>query len=228
MGLSPITPFLKTSWKVYDMIDVENRWISKDVSRACAEEYRQHEKPTTEVIPEILELAIEAAYNASIEFTALYDYAKFEEQQKLREVEVVEDVEVEVCKEEFTENKPGDIKAIDPRVARLLINRNPGIALKRFIKRQYSNSNSIITNETTHILRVESLQNGKRFNAVIDFEPIQYFPSGTVEKSHWPYGMIVDRKVPWSILNHLIDGWNWLDFKCRVGLKYKIIEMYGI
>ena len=117
---------------------------------------------------------------------------------------------------------------VNLKIERLLKNNKPGIALKRFIDRQYLNSDSMITEETTHILRVESLQNGRRFNAVIDFEPIQYFPSGTVQKNHWPYKMIVDRNVPWSILNHLVDGRTWLDFKCRLKKTYKIVECYGL
>jgi hypothetical protein len=216
-----------------DVIDCDKtRCVNKDMQLARADDYCQHETPKIDVVPEIVELQIEheieVAYQAEVEFKALYDYAKFEEQQKLREVKVVEDVEVKECKEEFTENKPEQVDIIDPRITRLLINQKPGIALKRWIKRQMLNHDSMITDETTHIVRVESLQNGRRFNAVIDFEPIIHFPSGAVEKNHWPYEMIVDRKVPWSILNHKVDGRSWLDFKCRVGLKYKIIEIYGL
>jgi hypothetical protein len=64
------------------MIDVVNRWLSKDVSRACAEEYKKIEKPKIVKIPEIIEAQIEASYRASIEFRALYDFAKFEEQRR--------------------------------------------------------------------------------------------------------------------------------------------------
>jgi hypothetical protein len=59
-----------------NVIDVEVRTIQKDLNKTnvpC-----QMAKPH-EFILELEEAAIEAAYKDSVEFKALYDYAKFEE-----------------------------------------------------------------------------------------------------------------------------------------------------
>jgi len=59
---------------------MENRTIHKGWDRTnvpC-----QIAKPKTNELPEIVEAEIEASYRALIEFRALYDFAKFEEQQK--------------------------------------------------------------------------------------------------------------------------------------------------
>jgi hypothetical protein len=61
-----------------NVIDVEVRTIQKELNRAnvpC-----QMAKPH-EFIGELEEAAAEAAYKESVEFKALYDYAKFEEQR---------------------------------------------------------------------------------------------------------------------------------------------------
>ena len=62
------------------MIDLEVRTIQKDLNRACAEEYGNIRKPKMAEFPETFEAEVEAAYRESVEFKALYDYAKFEEQ----------------------------------------------------------------------------------------------------------------------------------------------------
>ncbi len=63
-------------------IDVENRMIHK--CRNITNIPCQMAHPEQQVVDELLEAQLEAeaelAYNASIEFRALYDFAKFEEQ----------------------------------------------------------------------------------------------------------------------------------------------------
>jgi hypothetical protein len=155
-------------------VDVENSRIHKGWNITNIPCPMAH--PEAQVVDELLEVEIEReaeiAYQAQMEFQALYDFAKFEEQEKLKEVKLVEDVEVQKpvkddynvkCEIERAEN----MEIVIPRVTRLLINQKPGIALKRFIKRELDEVHPMITKETTHILRVESLQNGRRFNAII-------------------------------------------------------------
>jgi hypothetical protein len=124
-----------------------------------------------------------------------------------------------------------DLDLVVPKVERLLKNNHVGIALKRFVNREIEyveGITSLITSKSTHVLRVESKKNRKRFNAVINYEPISFFPSGTVEKNNWPYQIIIDRRVPWSILLQHKEGHSWLDLKCRIERQYKIIESYGL
>jgi hypothetical protein len=65
-------------------VDVENRTIHKGWDRTNVPCQMAH--PEQQVVDELLEAQLEAeaeiAYNASIEFRALYDFAKFEEQQE--------------------------------------------------------------------------------------------------------------------------------------------------
>jgi len=157
-------------------VDVENIGIHYcwDRTNVPCQIAKQPVDVVSDLLEAQLEFEMKVARQAEIEFSALYDYAKYEEQQKLREVKLVEDVEVQKpsedsykirCEIERAEN----MNVIIPRVIRLLINQKPGIALKRFIKRELEEDHPMITKETTHVLRVESLQNGRRFNAIIDF-----------------------------------------------------------
>jgi hypothetical protein len=63
-------------------VDVENNKIHKNWDRTNVPCQMAH--PEKQVVDELLEAQLEAeaelAYNASIEFRALYDFAKFEEQ----------------------------------------------------------------------------------------------------------------------------------------------------
>ena len=63
------------------MIDCEAR-ISRDLNREYVDERGDLEKQKIISFPEIVEAEVEAAYRESIEFKALYDYAKFEEQRR--------------------------------------------------------------------------------------------------------------------------------------------------
>ena len=124
-----------------------------------------------------------------------------------------------------------DLNIVIPKVERLLRNNHVGIALKRFVNNEteyIEGITSLITSKSTHVLRIESKKNGKRFNAVINYKPISFFPNGNVEKNIWPYQIIIDRRVPYSILLHHKEGHDWLDLKCRINEIYKIIEIYGL
>ena len=84
---------------------------------------------------------------------------------------------VELKHERFV-REMADLSIVTPKIKRLLKNNHVGIALKRFVNREIEyveGINSIITPKSTHVLRVESKKNGKRFNAVINYEPISFF-----------------------------------------------------
>ena len=65
-------------------VDVENRTIHKGWDRTNVPRQMAHHEQ--QVVDELLEAQLEAkaeiAYNASIEFNALYDFAKLEEQRR--------------------------------------------------------------------------------------------------------------------------------------------------
>jgi hypothetical protein len=140
-------------------------------------------------------------------------------EEELRYAEAYEKEQEEARVKYELENQTR-INAILPKTQQLFRNRSGiGIALKRYIKKNLNPDtlNPFINEKTVFLLRVESKQNGKRFNATIEYEP---------GFSKWrPYHFYVDRKVPWSAIPHHMDG-KWKEVKRAITNSYNIIEMY--
>ena len=121
-----------------------------------------------------------------------------------------------------------DMEVITPKIDRLLRNNKLGISLKRFIKRELEADYSLFNKTTVQIVRVESLRNDRKFNAVINYRPLMRYDNGKLEKYSFPYQIIVDRAGPWTGRYDENQAFSWKDLKRRIHINYKIVESYGL